>query len=829
MFSTRVCGCQLISCNSVLENERTQGFGKLSKGFKMMFANTDLEKIRLSLSQCREGMMKNPQVLAWTLSQGPMEAAAGIGYTALAAVLDQPDPTRGNARDTHEPLRSLDTLDIPVEESPLPPVAMLERYATSASSRRDLSDLPSPVRPERAASERGSIVRPSFSPEQNVSHNSNTFSNRSSTMGITGDTMSESTAPTSIADLEDMLSNHELEEKSPKQAVRVMVDPSKVPRWTPKRRTDAVSTASKTALLVAVQQQNHKMIEQLLDRGVSADNVNDRNLITVAIVNHDFASVRLLLVFGADPNAKDKEGFTPLLTATQASFFDAAQLLLKYGADPDLSGGPYEESPFSRSLTSGQTQLAHLYLKYGADTDTIMGNQNTPFIQSMNKTVPISLIELMLVYNADPNCKNGRGETALFKAINAERLDIVSLLLDHGANPNLPGPKHMLWPAVHQPRVLEHLLEHGADLTRAPGVLELATSINSLNAVTILLKHGADPNAKKDGIFTPLCTAIRDDRGHLVDILLQAGADPNLQASEFPAFKCVTHHRAHLLPRLLAAGSNPNQPKGIIETAISHNEKDCLLYLLENKVDPNVKGTNGHTALTTAIRKDRMDLMDILLSHGADPGVRGQEWPISLAVKSPKILAKLLPHITPSKIIKGALEMAVVADQLESVKLLLAKGVNVEEKNGGVFSPLTTSIREDRKSIFYYLIDEAGADPNSPGEHLPIIKAIRRHREDDLSYIEHLLSKGADCNLMYRGWNAVLQALDNGDTKILQLLADRGHPDLNAQDENGRTVLEIMEERGLREEQRILLSGHSPPSPEMKDAFTSLRDFVRVS
>ena len=33
-----------------------------------------------------------------------------------------------------------------------------------------------------------------------------------------------------------------------------------------------------------------------------------------------------------------------------------------------------------------------------------------------------------------------------------------------------------------------------------------------------------DPNAKKDGIFTPLCTAIRDDRGQLVDILLAAGA-----------------------------------------------------------------------------------------------------------------------------------------------------------------------------------------------------------------------------------------------------------------------------------------------------------------
>ena len=229
-----------------------------------------------------------------------------------------------------------------------------------------------------------------------------------------------------------------------------------------------------------------------------------------------------------------------------------------------------------------------------------------------------------------------------------------------------------------------------------------------------------DPNAKKDGIFTPLCTAIRDDRGDLLDLLIAAGADPNLQASEFPAFKCITHHRAHLLPRILAAGADPSNPRGIIETAVAHNEKDALLILLEHKVDPNARSSKGDTPLTTAIRLGRLDLVDVLLSYKADPGVRGQEWPISMAVKSPEILRKLLDHILPSKIIKGALEQAVVADQIESVKLLLAAGVSVEDKNGGVFSPLTTSIRENRKEIFRYLIDEAGADPNSPGEHLPV-------------------------------------------------------------------------------------------------------------
>lgn len=142
--------------------------------------------------------------------------------------------------------------------------------------------------------------------------------------------------------------------------------------------------------------------------------------------------------------------------------------------------------------------------------------------------------------------------------------------------------------------------------------------------------------------------------------------------------------------------------------AVAHNNKEALRLLLEAKVDPNARSAAGHTALTTAIRKNDLDAIEILLAHGANPGVRGHEWPVSMAVKHPDILERLLHHISAAKIPKGVLELAVQADQLESIKLLLNKGCDVEEKNGGVFSPLTTSIREDRKAIFQFLLDEAG-------------------------------------------------------------------------------------------------------------------------
>ncbi|KAK3116222.1 hypothetical protein LTR53_003659 [Teratosphaeriaceae sp. CCFEE 6253] len=812
--------------NRLLDNERKQGLSKLGKGFRMMFADAEIEKMRLSLVQCRDASKKNSLVLTWTFGEGAMDKATSIGYTALAAVLDRPDPTLW---------RTVDEL----------PVMSAARDGSNGRSMSSLVATPSqryasprPTRPQQLSPTRSDgalldhessigMARGSGSSRTTTTASHN-FSSRSASTGALHDDISEITLPTPTLSVEEMMYAQELDDSMPKQAVRVRADPSSAPRWKPKRSSGAVPAQSKTALLAAVQEGNHKMLEHLLDCGVPANNGPDRSLLRMAISNHDLDSVRLLLLFGADANGKDVDGFTPLHTATESLSFETAALLLKYGADPNLSAGPHEESPFAASLCDDKAHFAQLYLKHGADADGTMDNGDTPFIKAMSPLTSMNLVELMLVYEADPNIKSSHGETALFRAINSKRLDLVNILLDHGADPNLPGPKHMLWPAVHRPPILELLLNRGADLRRAPGVLELATSINSLEAVNLLLKAGADPNAKKDGIFTPLCTAIRDNRETLVDILLAAGADPNVPASEYPAFKCVTHHRAHLLPRILAAGADPNIPKGIVETAVAHRSPDALAFLLEHGVDPNARNAQGHTALTTAIRNAELPLLDVLLAHGADPGVRGHEWPVNMAVKSPDILATLLPHISTARVPKGALELAVQAGQLESVKSLLAKGVDVEERNGGVFSPLTTAIREDQKAIFRHLLDEAGADPNSPGEHLPIIKAIRRHREDDLSYIRHLVTRGADINLMYRGWNAVLQALDKGDTQTLRLLAELGTPDLGARDEDGRTVLEVLRERGMREEERILAGGGNTPSPKMREANSQLREYVTL-
>lgn len=646
------------------------------------------------------------------------------------------------------------------------------------------------------------------------------------------DTASQTTVD-SVLQIEDMLKSyeHERQGNAGKAQMISRTLPARVssnvggtralsPNAAPVRRSQkslphTPSPVVKEAVVTAIKQRNHQVLEELLDMDFSADTIAQLDLLYLCIANGDTGSLRLLLVSGADPTRLCSDGTLPLQAATQLALPEIAAILLKYGADPN-SYGQQGTSPLLISIATNQADLLELYLRQTSiNLNSLLDDGDSLLIKSITARSSAELVSIMIEHGADPDKKTKFGKTPLLEALFAKRLDIATILLDAGANPNLAGPKHPLWPATHDPALLQLLLDRGAKSRMAPGIMELATSMNNIEAVEILLNWKVDPNIKKDGVYTPLCSAIRDDRADIVKLLLQHKADPNVPASEYPAFKCVSHNRLHYLPDLIAAGANLDSPKGILEVAVAHNNKEALLYLLAQGVDANARDTEGHTALTTAIRDNRTELVDILLEKGASPAIRGsgQSWPLTLAIQNPEVLGKILRALPKNHHggTKGIVEAAVLANQPESVELLLAAGFSVEDKTGGVFSPLTTALRERHLDIVRLLLDEAGADINAAGEHLPIVKALRRCRSsDDTEAIELLLQRGADINLVYRGWSGIMQAVENGDAEILKLMIDKAKMavDLDREYEEGHTLTEFIRERDW-DEGADLLFGHA--------------------
>ncbi|OAA35052.1 ankyrin repeat domain containing protein [Metarhizium rileyi] len=802
----------------LLEHETRGAMGRMRRGFGKMFGDHSLERVSIALAKTREDLKIGALMFQWKLGSEKMESELGIGYIGLASALDGTEFRRRRADSvTSEDKgsayrgaqrapsqhRNVEDHHIPIaSQSPLPvlppiPKADLSSHYGHYSSTGESNGFTS-------SSEYG-----------HLSPGTKRYTSSSAASSYDGHQSKRATGQDKLSTFEEAIEQSALDELvadvknrdlDTSKKIHFDSEPFGMPRRKPRSNVDADRPNVKQVLVSAVRAKDHKLILQLLDRGVSPDTGIEAHALNEAILSHDAESIRLLLLYGVDVNATDKHGVSPLVAAAEKSYLDAAIALVKYGANPNISVGPEMDSPLSIAAVANNVSFTHLLLMYGGNPKQVMSNGNTILIASINKKTPKTLLEMLLNYGADANEKSREGKSALFEAITCGRADIVTMLIEHGANPNNPGPKHMLWPAIHQPACLQVLLANKADYKKAPGLMELATSVNSMEVIKILIKAGVDPNAKKDGVYTPLCTSIRDNRKEIFDLLLRSGADPNTPASEYPCFKCVTHHREHFLPALVAAGGNLNSPKGILETAVTSKNGPALKWLLDQGIDPNEKTPKGHTPLTSAIRDNHVGFVDTLLARGANPNIRGEDWPVCMAVRNPEVLNRILAVLAEPRAFRGVLERAVCANQLESVKLLLAAGVSVEDKNVGVFSPLTSSIRELHKEIFIFLINEGGADVNAPGEHLPIVKALRRCATEDPEVIDMLLEKGADPNKMYRGWNGIMQALENGDADILKKLAQKSGVDLNVKDEMGRTVTEIAISRRWEEGVDILLA-----------------------
>lgn len=140
------------------------------------------------------------------------------------------------------------------------------------------------------------------------------------------------------------------------------------------------------------------------------DNDTIKNKGSAALIlsakNGDIAISKLLLQHGADPNIPDKNGSSPLHFAAQAGYADIVELLLKNGAKVNERSGGHN------------TALAFA-CGYGAKS-----------LHHPNAKV----VALLLEHGADPNIPDKNGNTPLKIAQTYDFLEAISLLLDHNAH-----------------------------------------------------------------------------------------------------------------------------------------------------------------------------------------------------------------------------------------------------------------------------------------------------------------------------------------------------------------------------------------------------------
>ena len=137
----------------------------------------------------------------------------------------------------------------------------------------------------------------------------------------------------------------------------------------------------------------------------------------------------------------------------------------------------------------------------------------------------VEMVKLLLASGADVNANDANDQFPLFDAVNRDREEIVGILLSNKAAinaTNTPGKSTALHVAQSK-NVAELLLRNGANINaKTPiGVTPLhnAASKGRLAVAETLLAHGADVHAKTENGHTPLAYAEREKKSDVAELL----------------------------------------------------------------------------------------------------------------------------------------------------------------------------------------------------------------------------------------------------------------------------------------------------------------------
>ncbi|MDD4113928.1 MAG: ankyrin repeat domain-containing protein [Herbinix sp.] len=245
------------------------------------------------------------------------------------------------------------------------------------------------------------------------------------------------------------------------------------------KNINIVDEQDMTYLDYAVYKSDLQMADFLLQQGAVIDYElveNKEPLIYVAARRKDVDMVKLLLAYGADPDARINDGSTALIIASQMENLDIVKELVKSGADINAVNKK-NISAFYKVIT--KFDILHFNMYCGSDSSN----------------------------------------------------DVLEFLLQNGVKPdtdlrNAEYNNDELYTFKDDDFLGNYMFSKYID--REKRALGLSCFYKDYNRALLLLKYGADPNYQENYMRTPLHYAVASGSLIMVELLIEHGADPDL-------------------------------------------------------------------------------------------------------------------------------------------------------------------------------------------------------------------------------------------------------------------------------------------------------------
>jgi ankyrin repeat protein len=353
---------------------------------------------------------------------------------------------------------------------------------------------------------------------------------------------------------------------------------------------DSANPEGQTALMLVARTGNVDAAKLLIDAGATVDAREawgQQTALMWASARRHPAMMELLITSGADVNTQsiardyprhvtkegrakslDAGGFTPLMYAIRENCLACVNVLIQHGVDlnqPDPEG----VSPLVLAIMNTQWDITRILIEAGADVQQWDNFGQAPLLAAVGR-------------------RNDNGVSPNQPVNETDGLTIVQMLLDKGANPNM---ELFLRPSKSR----------GGPLTRGTTPLIVAASSGDLEMIQLLLQHGAKADHMQSDLQTPV-SALAGARGApdrmkaALDALMAAGADPDVVAVHHhlqrtrggaPLHYAVRAGNIPMVEALVAAGADINIVDKDGLTPLDHAMQRNQIGFLQMRRPPN--------------------------------------------------------------------------------------------------------------------------------------------------------------------------------------------------------------------------------------------------
>ena len=320
-----------------------------------------------------------------------------------------------------------------------------------------------------------------------------------------------------------------------------------------------------------------------------------------AAANNDRASAERLLAAGADTKAKNDAGKAPFDIAVEAEHYALAAILAKAAGGID---GKDRRGwrPLHWAILSDDWGLVREFIREGADVN-VGYSQNALDIAKLMQS-ETKLTESLIAEKGVDATFGWSGKTLLLQASERKQAEIVKLLIDNGADPNIKSRQGETALMLAAEQGYKVVAEREREYTEI---------------VKILIDNNADLNIKSGGGYSALMYAVsRGGHTEIVELLIDNGADLNIEtnSNETALMRSATRGHIEMVKLLIDNGADLNIKNSGGNTALmfaaSSGHTEIVKLLLDNKADLNIKNMYGETALGIAERKGHQEIIDIL-------------------------------------------------------------------------------------------------------------------------------------------------------------------------------------------------------------------------